>query len=392
MRLKIMLMLMCLTVSMIPVGIIGGFQGFELATAFLGLILVITLIVSMLMTQFISRPLEKLTKNINEISKGNLDVKLDQSEIYEINVLTQSLERVMTSLKLAIQKIGVKKANFFQEAIQAKTQTEEKYKDFLQILDGWIWQTDAKGILIDCSKNIENILYYKPEDVLTKPLYQFVDSNELKQIHTAFKKASKNPAQILSQNTHFIDKKGKKVSIFMSWKALFDENNTVLGYRGISLKTQGHTNVSEDTKKCLEKNNTSSTISKSFATLSTQQKPLVVTSSTTQNQNTSHYDKQDVDYVFFLDEQGTIVNCSDDIFKELGYQKDELIHKHLSIIDIIDDKKTLKNLINNSKKQGSICIKSIHKQKNGSKNLVTADITYIKNENLFRCNVKKDLC
>ena len=64
MRLRALLIMMCLAISMIPIGIISGFEGFQIATVFLGLILVITFIVSLVMTYFISRPLEKLTKNI----------------------------------------------------------------------------------------------------------------------------------------------------------------------------------------------------------------------------------------------------------------------------------------------------------------------------------------
>ena len=120
MRLKVLLIMMCLTISMIPVGIIGGFVNFEIATAFLGLIVFVTFVVALVMAYFISRPLEKLTKNINEISKGNLDVELEKSEIYEINNLTESLNRVMTSLKLAIQKVGVKKGEIFEETLKAK--------------------------------------------------------------------------------------------------------------------------------------------------------------------------------------------------------------------------------------------------------------------------------
>lgn len=383
---------MCLTVSMIPVGIIGGFQGFQFATAFLGLILVITLFASLLMTQFISRPLEKLTKNIDEISKGNLDVKLDQSDIYEINVLTQSLDRVMTSLKLAIQKIGVKKAEIFQETLQAKTKIEEKYQDFLHLLDGWTWETDTKGILLECSKNIEKILCYIPDEVLGKPLDQFLDTKQAKQIHTLFKNTNKNPEQILCHTTHYIDKKGNNIPIFMSWKAVFDEKETLQGYRGICLQTPTHTTATKNTTSHLEKNNNRSTISESLFSLPTQQKPVSLSASPTQNPDSMSCDNQNSDYVLLIDEQGTIINCSDDIIKNLGYCKEELIHKNLSCIDIIDDKKTLKTLIKNSKKQGYVCIKSIHKQKDGSNILVTEDIIYLKNENLFRCTVKKDLC
>ena len=74
MRLSALLIAMCLAISMIPVAIIGGFQGFKIATAFLGIIIVVTFFVSIFISYFITLPLKKLTKNIDEISKGNLDV------------------------------------------------------------------------------------------------------------------------------------------------------------------------------------------------------------------------------------------------------------------------------------------------------------------------------
>lgn len=113
MKLRALLIIMCLTISLIPMGIIGGFQGFEIATVSLGLILVIILIISIMMSSLITMPIKKLTKNIEIISKGNLDVELEKSEIYEINNLINSLKRVMVSLKLAIHKVGINKEDIF---------------------------------------------------------------------------------------------------------------------------------------------------------------------------------------------------------------------------------------------------------------------------------------
>ena len=71
MKLRVLLVVMCIAISMIPIGIIGGFQGFKFATVFLiGIILIATFFVSLVMAYFISRPLEKLTKTIDKISKG----------------------------------------------------------------------------------------------------------------------------------------------------------------------------------------------------------------------------------------------------------------------------------------------------------------------------------
>ena len=52
MRLRALLILMSLSISLIPIGIIGGFHGFEIVTVSLGLILVVSLIVSFIMRYY----------------------------------------------------------------------------------------------------------------------------------------------------------------------------------------------------------------------------------------------------------------------------------------------------------------------------------------------------
>ena len=135
MSLRWLLIIMCLAISLIPIGIIGGFEGFQTTSAFLGLIIVVTFFVSVFISYFVTHPLELLTENIDEISKGNLDVKLEKSEIYEINKLTDSLNRVLTSLKLAITKVGVKKGEIFEAPQPIKSTTNEYGGDIPEFIE-----------------------------------------------------------------------------------------------------------------------------------------------------------------------------------------------------------------------------------------------------------------
>ncbi|UCF13463.1 MAG: PAS domain S-box protein [Thermoplasmatales archaeon] len=207
MRLRALLIIMCLAISMIPVAIIGGFQGFEIATAFLGLIVLVTFFVSLIMSYFISRSLEKLTKNIDERSRGNLEVEMEKSEIFEVNKLTNSLKRVMVSLKLAIHKVGVKKSEIFEETIKAKEEAEEKIKelnkelldmkermrDVLNELEKFKYKQsrkrtmdklteeefnamyifDENANIVDCDKNMYEKLGYKKDEMLSLKLSDF---------------------------------------------------------------------------------------------------------------------------------------------------------------------------------------------------------------------------
>ena len=163
---------------MIPIGIIGGIQGFQSKSIMLiGLIAVVTFVTSIIVSHLISRSIENLTKNIDEISRGKLDVELEKSEIYEINKLTDSLNRVMASLKLAIHKVGVKKGEIFERPAES---AKEKYSDLLNSITGWAWETDAKGVYTFCSKNVADTLGYQPEEVVGKSIFDFMSSEEAK--------------------------------------------------------------------------------------------------------------------------------------------------------------------------------------------------------------------
>ncbi len=158
---------------------IGGFQGFGIATVSLGLIIVIILIISFMMSSLITLPIKKLTKNIELISKGNLEVELEKSEIYEINNLINSLKRVMVSLKLAIHKVGINKEDIFEETMKEKNVAESRYSSLLKVVDGWIWEIDNKGVWQFSSEKIFDILGYQPSEIVGKNIFDYIDTSPL---------------------------------------------------------------------------------------------------------------------------------------------------------------------------------------------------------------------
>jgi PAS domain S-box-containing protein len=225
---------MCLAISMIPVAIIGGFQGFKIATAFLGIIIVVTFFVSLFISYFITLPLKKLTKNIDEISKGNLDVKMEKSEIFEINRLIESLNRVMTSLKLAIHKVGVKKGEIFEKTIKAKGKVEEKYETLIKSIDDWIWETDEKGVCNSCSANIANILGYKPNEIIGKNIFEFLTPEESKKVKNIFNETVRKKQHKTNKfETQLIHKDGHNVCVTTSFATLFGDSGDLCGFIGM---------------------------------------------------------------------------------------------------------------------------------------------------------------
>lgn len=208
---------------MIPVGIISGINGFKSTSLLLiGLIILVTFVVSYIIAYFISRSIEKLTKNIDEISKGKLDVTLEKSEIYEINKLTESLDRIMASLKLAVVKVGVKKDEIFEgETNPDKTYTntgkplsEIEFDSFLTI--------DENGNILECDDKIYKKLGYSKDEILSLNLSDFdaLESKEtlIKKINYAKKQGS------IAYKTIFKKKNGSPLLVYENVEYLPEEN------------------------------------------------------------------------------------------------------------------------------------------------------------------------
>lgn len=178
MKLRVLLVLLCLAISLIPVAMIVGLQDTKIATAFLALMAAVTFSVAFLMSYFIARPITSLTRRIDQISKGNLDVQLEGSEIDEINTLTASLDRVMASLKLAIHKVGVRKEDIFEQTVKAKEEAESRYEHLVQILDGWIWEVARDGRVTYCLGNVGAVLGYEPAALIGRDVAMVFPSEE----------------------------------------------------------------------------------------------------------------------------------------------------------------------------------------------------------------------
>jgi PAS domain S-box-containing protein len=92
-------------------------------------IILLIIIASFLFSKIITKPIEVLTKKVNEVTTGNLNIELEKGETQEIQKLTESLNRILASMKLAILRTGVSKGELgLQEVVEAKEEAENKFK------------------------------------------------------------------------------------------------------------------------------------------------------------------------------------------------------------------------------------------------------------------------
>jgi len=117
----------CLLTEINEEEVFGGYRKELIKTAVIILItlMIIVSIVAFFTARFISRPIRKLTSDVNKVSKGKLDIQLSKSKISEIQNLTDSLSRVLASMKLSILRNGHKTSN------NSKIVKEDKEKNRL---------------------------------------------------------------------------------------------------------------------------------------------------------------------------------------------------------------------------------------------------------------------
>ncbi len=384
MRLRALLIIMSLTVSLIPIGIIGGFQGFEIATVSLGLILIVILIVSFTMSSLITMPIKKLTKNIEVISKGNLEVGLEKSEIYEINNLINSLKRVMVSLKLAIYKVGITKEDIFEETMKEKNAAESRYTSLLKVVDGWIWEIDNNGVWQFCSEKIFNSLGYQPSEIVGKNISEYLDPKDKLKIKKILKssttKTDENQPTVLELN--FRHKSGDNVSFVSSIVPFYDDSYDFLGFRGMNRKIsdipQDKIGVEEKTPE-LKKDELKSPEKKEKIVTTPTRSPVISTVT-----------KKDFDYYFFFDNDTNIVECSNNIAEKLGYNREEILSLNLVELDCFEKKDNIKNKVDLVKDKGKMNFKTMYRKKDQRIILVIETIRYLKDMDLFECLVKEE--
>jgi len=386
---------MFLTVSVIPIGIIGGIQGFQSTSLMLiGLIVVVTFAVSLIMAYLLTRPLERLTGKIDAISKGKLDVKLENSEIYEINKLTASLDRVMASLKLAVHKVGLKKGEV-EETVKEKTFAVEKYRDLLDNITGWAWEVNEKMAFTFCSNNVSEVLGYTSEEMIGKNLFDFMPPEEAKKAKVAFSQTSDQKAPIKNLETWIFRKDGDKVCMVMSGVPFFDDEGMLIGYRGIDIditeQKRSEGKVQELETELTDLRNQITDLLNEQRNNKTKTKGKRKLKKTVSSKKLEEkWSEHEFDSVFIFDENANILDCNENMYKKLGYTKGEMLSLNVTDFDALESKEDILDKIRNVKKAGSLSFKTIHKRKDGSAVLVYENMLYLKDKNMFKCIVRQD--
>ncbi len=198
-------------------------------------------------------------KKSNHLSAKNLKTKNNESYYcYGATSKTRNIffESITTPISDSQGKIKyimnqLTDITKYKQVEKILIESEKRFNDVAENALVWIWEVDVEGKYIYASSAVENIMGYKPEEVLKKHFYDlFHPDNKEKMKNAAFKAfAKKKPfREFLNLNIH---KNGKEIWLSTSGMPIINEKGKLIGYRGTD------TDITENTKykKKLEKAN-----------------------------------------------------------------------------------------------------------------------------------------
>lgn len=133
--------------------------------------------------------------------------------------------------------------------------SEERFRHLVENSTDWIWEVDQQGRYVYSSPKIIDILGYQPEEMLGKTPFDFmpdIEAQQIKKVFTDYIKACKPFIELENINLH---KNGSPVILETNGTPIFDENQQLIGYRGvdrdITQRKQHETALNEMSQKVL---------------------------------------------------------------------------------------------------------------------------------------------
>jgi PAS domain S-box-containing protein len=132
-------------------------------------------------------------------------------------------------------------------------ESEKRFRDIALCSADWIWEVNNKGKYTFASGNIKKILGYSPEEIIGKTPFDFMSKEEAEIVGKKFMKFLSEKKPIVDLENWNISKDGRKVLLLTNGVPVLDDNNNLMGYRGVDKEITEQKNAQEIIKKSEKK-------------------------------------------------------------------------------------------------------------------------------------------
>ncbi|MHC4365341.1 MAG: CBS domain-containing protein [Planctomycetota bacterium] len=111
------------------------------------------------------------------------------------------------------------------------SESEQKFRSLVETSSDWIWQVDANGIYTYSSPKTEELLGYKPEEVIGKKFSDFAEEKE--EVNRLFEQIRDLQKPFERFEKKCLHKDGHLVILESSGVPIYNPSGTVIGFQGI---------------------------------------------------------------------------------------------------------------------------------------------------------------
>lgn len=205
---------------------------------FFSIAIIFGFIVSIFIASSFSEPIEKLQLAAEAIAHGKFEEDVKITGCKEIESLSESINFMR---------------NAISENLKMLKRSEERFRNLTESISDFIWEIDENTICRYASPNVEELLGYRPEEVVGKVPFAFTDRDDKdsdKAILETLIKSRKPFKNVLHRFRH---KNGSIVTIESNGVPIFDNNGKFMGYRGIDRDVTGRYKLEKEREDLIAK-------------------------------------------------------------------------------------------------------------------------------------------
>jgi len=116
---------------------------------------------------------------------------------------------------------------------EALEQSRKQFRDMVETINDWVWEVDRNGVYTYASPRIRDLLGYEPDEVVGKTPFALMPDSESAAITGLFRELMTSAQAFSSLENINRHKDGHLVVLETSGVPFFDEQNNLLGYRGV---------------------------------------------------------------------------------------------------------------------------------------------------------------
>ncbi|OAI09903.1 hypothetical protein A1359_18170 [Methylomonas lenta] len=147
-------------------------------------------------------------------------------------LIKDRLHRLPSAVTRALTAAGDRQR--LRQAEQALRASEEQFRSLVEASLDWIWEVDTQWRFLYSSPRSLKLLGYESEDILGRSLLDLLDSQTVDSVKGIFDEALLQQQAFTLLQTVSLSKDGQTVYLESNGVPVFGEDDTLLGFRGVS--------------------------------------------------------------------------------------------------------------------------------------------------------------